>query len=59
MNSASNTYSEIAAIMGPRLIFVQKALVLFFSGEPILGGAYYRREFCVSKWVGLDTMVGC
>ena len=26
-----------------------------FSGELIFGGAYYWREFCVSKWVGLDS----
>ena len=26
-----------------------------FSGELIFGGAYYWREFCVSKWVGLDN----
>ena len=26
-----------------------------FSGELIFGGAYYRKEFCVSKWVGLDN----
>ena len=25
------------------------------SGELIFGGAYYWREFCVSKWVGLDN----
>ena len=26
-----------------------------FSGELIFGGAYYWKEFCVSKWVGLDN----
>ena len=26
-----------------------------FSREPIFGGAYYWKEFCVSKWVGLDN----
>ena len=36
-------------------VFVQKAfLVGLFSGELILEGAYYWREFCISKWVGLD-----
>ena len=40
----------------PGLIFVQKAfLVDLLSGELIFGGAYYWREFCVSKWVGLDN----
>ena len=42
-------------ITGPGLIFVQKAFLLgLFSGELIFGGAYYWREFCVSKWVGPD-----
>ena len=42
-------------IISPGLIFVQKAFLLgLFSGEPIFGGAYYWREFYVSKWVGLD-----
>ena len=37
-------------IISPGLIFVQKAVLLgFFSGELILGGAYYWKEFCVSK----------
>ena len=27
----------------------------YFRGELIFGGAYYWREFCVSKWVGLDN----
>ena len=26
-----------------------------FSGELNFGGAYYWKEFCVSKWVGLDN----
>ena len=26
-----------------------------FSGELIFGGAYYWKELCVSKWVGLDN----
>ena len=43
-------------IISPGLIFVQKAFLLgSFSGELIFGGAYYWKEFCVSKWVGLDN----
>ena len=43
-------------IISPGLIFVQKAFsVGLFSGELIFGGAYYGKEFCVSKWVGLDN----
>ena len=43
-------------IISPGLIFVQKAFFLgLFSGELIFGGAYYWKEFCVSKWVGLDN----
>ena len=43
-------------IISPGLIFVQKAfLVGVFSGGLIFGGAYYWKEFCVSKWVGLDN----
>ena len=39
-------------IISPGLIFVQKAFLLgLFSGELIFGGACYRKEFCVSKWV--------
>ena len=39
-------------IISPGLIFVQKAFSLgLFSGELIFGGACYRKEFCVSKWV--------
>ena len=30
-------------------------LVVLFLGELIFGGAYYWKEFCVSKWVGLDS----
>ena len=38
------------------LIIVQKAVLLgLFSRELIFGGAYYWKEFCVSKWVGLDN----
>ena len=43
-------------IISPGLIFVQKAVLLgLFSGERIFGGAYYWKEFCVSKWVELDN----
>ena len=42
--------------MSPGLIFVQKAVLLSLSsGELIFGGAYYGKEFCVSKWVELDN----
>ena len=48
-------YRKIS-IISPELIFVQKALLLgLFSGELIFGGAYYWKEFCVSKWVELDN----
>ena len=40
--------------INPGLTLVQKAL-FWFSGELIFGGAYYWREFCVSKWVGLNN----
>ena len=37
-------------------IFVQKSFLLgLFSGELIFRGAYYWKEFCVLKWVGLDN----
>ena len=37
-------------------MLVQKAFLLgLSSGELIFGGAYYWKEFCVSKWVGLDN----
>ena len=43
-------------IISPGLIFVQTAFLLgLFSGELIFGGAYYWKEFCISKWVGLDN----
>ena len=38
-------------IITPGLIFVQKA----FFARLILGGASHWKEFCVSKWVGLDS----
>ena len=43
-------------MISPGLIFVRKAFLWgLFSGELNFGGAYYGREFCVSKWVGLDN----
>ena len=52
------TYRKIP-IISPGLIFVQKAFLLgLYSGELIFGGAYYCREFCVSKWVKLDKKNG-
>ena len=43
-------------IISAGLIFVQKAFLLaLFSGELIFGRAYYWKEFCVSKWDGLDN----
>ena len=48
-------YRQIG-IISPGLIFVQKAFLLgLFSVELIFGGAYYWKEFCVSKLVGLDN----
>ena len=45
-------------IISPGLIFVQKAVLLgLFSGELIFGGAYNWKEFCVSKWAGLDNKI--
>ena len=49
------TYRKIP-IISPGLIFVQKAFLLgLFLGELIFTGAYYWKEFCISKWVGLDN----
>ena len=49
-------YPRKIPIIGPGLIFVQKAVFLgLFSGELIFGEAYYWKEFCVSKWVGLGS----
>ena len=43
-------------IISPWLIFVQKAVLLgLFSGELIFRGAYYWKEFCISKWVEFDS----
>ena len=66
--SAKGSYSKVSAgiiietahrkilIISPGLIFVQKALLLgLFSGELIFGGAYYWKEFCLSKLVGFDN----
>ena len=55
---SSVKYRKIPTI-SPGLIFVKKAFLLgLFSGELIFGGAYYWKEFCVSKWVGLDNKNG-
>ena len=50
-------YNVFNAILRyPGLIFVQKVLeVSLISGELIFRGAYYWKEFCISKWVGLDN----
>ena len=54
-STATVTYRKIPMI-SPGLIFVQKAfLVGLFSGDLIFGGAYYWKEFCISKWIGLDN----
>ena len=38
------------------LVCVQKAvLVGLFSWRLVFGGAYYRKEFCASEWVGLGN----
>ena len=43
-------------MISPGLTFVQKAVLLgLSSGELIFGGAYYWKECCVSKRVGLDN----
>ena len=43
-------------IISPGLIFVQKAFLLgLFSVELVFVGAYFWKEFCPSKWVGLDN----
>ena len=48
--------SFLNTIKFPGLIFVQKPFFLgLFLGELIFGGAYYWKEFCVSKWVGLEN----
>ena len=50
-----NEYRKIQ-IISPGLIFVQKAVLLgLFLEELIFRGAYYWKEFCFSKWVGLDN----
>ena len=53
--SVNRKYRKIP-IISPGLIFVQKAFWLgLFSVEPIFGGAYYWKGFCVSQWVGRDN----
>ena len=43
-------------IISPGLIFVQKAVLLgLFLEKLIFGAAYYWKQFCVSKWVGLNN----
>ena len=52
---ATKQYRKIP-IISPGLIFFKKAFLLgLFSGELIFGGAYYWKEFCVSKWAGFDN----
>ena len=49
------SYRKVS-IVSPGLIFVQKAVLLgLVLGELIIREAYYWKEFCVSKWVGLDN----
>ena len=49
-------HRKIPVIISPGLIFVQKSFLLgLFLGELIFGGVYYWKEFCISKWVGLDN----
>ena len=51
----TSNYRKIS-IISPGLIFVQKAVLLgLFLGKLIFGGAYFRKEFCISKWVGIDN----
>ena len=41
-------------IISPGLVFVQKAFFwAYLQGKLILGGACYREEYCISKWVWL------
>ena len=52
---SKSLYRKIS-IISLGLIFAQKAFLLgLFSGELIFRGAYYWKEFCISKWVGLDN----
>ena len=61
IQQSSNTPNQLLnyrkiLIISPGLIFVQKAFLLgLFLGELIFGGVYYWKEFCISKWVGLDN----
>ena len=49
------SYRKVS-IVSPGLIFLQKAVLLsLVSGELIIREAYYWKEFCFSKWVGLDN----
>ena len=47
-------YSKIP-IISPGLTFQKAFLLGLFLGQLIFRGAYYWKEFCVSKWVGLDN----
>ena len=59
VKSSHSLYYRKIPIISPGLIFVQKVFLLgLFSGELIFGGAYYWKEFCVSKRVGLDNKNG-
>ena len=50
------TYCKMPLISPGLILVVQKAVLLgLFSGELIFEGAYYWKEFCVSKWVRLDN----
>ena len=59
VKSSHSLYYRKIPIISPGLIFVQKVfLLVLFSGELIFGAAYYWKEFCVSKRVGLDNKNG-
>ena len=49
-------YCEILINNRPWAYICSKSFLLgFFWGELIFGRAYYWREFCISKWDGLDN----
>ena len=49
-------YCKIPIISPSWAYICSKGFLLgLFSGELIFGGAYYWKEFCVSKWVKLDN----
>ena len=39
-------------------VFICSKLKAFLMANLFFGGAYFRREFCISKWVGLDNKDG-